>query len=134
MKFAVRIFEKYLWRSSSLAKFKPATLLKMNFFTSVFQGFRLQISDTSLWLLLKNERRTCNPADTGRKLNIKKTFCTSYVCSIYVLCQRGSLLWKGAHAHFSERIYVRLKPIIYLLWGFLKAFCIAFNVKFLWFQ
>ena len=36
-----KTLEKYLWRSSfvKVAGCKPATLLKMNFFTHIFQGF-----------------------------------------------------------------------------------------------
>ena len=41
-----KILEKYLWKKSfvKVASYKPATLLKMNFFTHIFQGFSLDLS------------------------------------------------------------------------------------------
>ena len=57
---------------------------------------------------------TAYPIDTGRKLNVHKTFWTSYVRSIYVLCLWGSdvhiptlMLWDTllheTYTNFNQR-------------------------------
>ena len=55
----VFIRQKHQWTRLKVADYQPATLLKMNFFIGIFQGFWLQISEhlfsrTPLkWLLLQ---------------------------------------------------------------------------------